>query len=159
METESKTKSWVSQHAGPLIGAGGAIFAALITGFFLLLSQQPDENATNIETPKFSTEPSVKDKTAPSSEPIETDAKPEKESKFELASYKEIYDFAYSAGGMNQTSSAAKDFAELWVSKCASESFESFKEAYKFAYSAGGMNMTSSDAKVWAIGKTKCLNH
>lgn len=79
------------------------------------------------------------------------------ENSFKLAAYEDVYDFAYSAQGMNQTSLDATAFADLWASKCVESSFELFKKKYKFAYSASGMNMTSTSAIEWAMGKTECL--
>jgi hypothetical protein len=156
MESKAEKKSWASEHVVALIGAVATIVAALISGFFLLASQTPPQVSTNSEPSQISTQP-VAELVPTSQKEAEEVEKIKTESTFELASYKEVYDFAYSAMGMNLTLSAATAFADLWFTNCSEASFEPFKEAYRFAYSATGMNMTSSSAKEWAIGKTECL--
>ncbi len=65
--------------------------------------------------------------------------------------YKDAYDFAYSSGGMNMSSQAARDFADKITSQYnGRQSLSAFKEAYNFAYSSGGMNMSSQAARDFA---------
>jgi len=158
MNTENNNQSWVSQHTGALIGASGAIIAAVIAGIFLIASQSSD-SGQSIEAPSENSEKlEILNNATPKKEETRASGKTMRNStEFELASYKEIYDFAYKAGGMNQSSSDATKFADKWISKCTGESFTKFTEAYNFAYSASGMNMSSGDAKNWASNKFQCL--
>jgi hypothetical protein len=66
-----------------------------------------------------------------------------------LASFKDLYDFAYSPTGMNLSRSEAQTWAENWL-KSPTGDFDRFREAYGFAYSPAGMNLSRTEAQEWA---------
>ncbi|MBV1876704.1 MAG: hypothetical protein KUG79_03580 [Pseudomonadales bacterium] len=64
MKPEAETKSWASQHTGPLITAVATIFAALIGGAFLLASQKQQDDIP-ISSPKYKMAGDTIEKSAP----------------------------------------------------------------------------------------------
>lgn len=65
--------------------------------------------------------------------------------------YKEAYNWCYSTGGMNETSSEAEKFANMVTSQiCPGAFFNVFKPAYSFAYTRQGMDKTRSESKKFA---------
>ena len=155
--------SWVSRHSPSLIGAAAIIIAALITGMFMFASKDTGGNKNTVINPVKSIEKEGNISEENTHKKDLHDSKNlsvpyTKNNTFTLNSYKEVYKFAYSASGMNQTTTNAKKFSDLWFSKCGIGGFDAFKEIYLYAYSALGMNMTSAKAKEWAMSKTSCLN-
>ena len=64
----------------------------------------------------------------------------------QLETFKHVYNFAYK--NMSKTSTAAEEFAKLWVEKFSNVNFEVFKESYYFAYK--NMSKTSRAAEEFA---------
>ena len=67
----------------------------------------------------------------------------------QLATFQHVYNFAYI--NMSRTSTAAEEFAKLWVEKFGNEDFKDFKESYYFAYINMSRTSTAAEefAKLW----------
>jgi len=85
----------------------------------------------------------------PKRQPIHSETK----GAFSLATYKELYDFASSAGGMGMTRQDAQKWTEDWLKHYSDKSFETFKEYYHYASSATGMGLIGTEARKWALDK------
>ena len=72
---------------------------------------------------------------------------------FKLATYKELYDFAFSTRGMGLTGPDARKWTEDWLKNYFDRDFETFKEYYRFASSVNGMGLIGSEARKWAPDK------
>lgn len=78
---------------------------------------------------------------------------PETHGTFKLATYKELYDFAWSASGMGLSRQDAQKWTEDWLKYYSHKNLETFKEYYHYAFSASGLGLSRTEAQKWALDK------
>jgi hypothetical protein len=74
-------------------------------------------------------------------------------STFQLSTFQELVDYAYSSSGLDMTKADAAKWAEICVRRLSREDFEEFKRLVNYAYSSSGLDMTKRQAADWAIEK------
>jgi hypothetical protein len=155
-------KEWVREHSKELVTAASVIIAALIGGLFLLAANKistaefryieldPTNGSVESSSSRVSSEKIGEGVNVAASTNQQLSMIPSKQ-------FQDIYNFAYSARGMNQTREHAKEFSRLVAENCNFEQFTQFSEEYKFAYSSSGMNQTREQALQWSKNRTACL--
>ena len=83
-------------------------------------------------------------------QPVDAEQAP---GEFQVASFKAVYEFAYSPDGLDlPTKAEAAGWATAWAGRLADRDFEKFQEMYRFAYGVDGLDLPSkAEAAKWAI--------
>jgi hypothetical protein len=72
---------------------------------------------------------------------------------FEVDRFKELFEFAYSTGGLDLAREVARQWAMDRVAENSSFDVERFEELFTFGYSTDGLDLTREAAREWAMDR------